>query len=301
MKTIPYIITLCCAALLCQAVIAAPQKIAPGKAAVKKPTVRTAVPKTAAPPAPKTVQANVPIKTSQPFILLQVLNGDIYKGWPVLVRLSISHEKSLVAEDSIQITSPTGHWSDCITLEMKNSDGKVIPIPVKPTFDTPKTLNLNKVDAGMLLWRISPEDSKSLAEGKYVLSAALNVKSTGAADAWSGSKTETVKLSVKNMPEPLTEDAQARKLTAFVYYHLAGDEYQNALEKADVLIKLRPEDISAKVLKATVLEQMGKDNDAYMLIQNAMTDFQKKYPDSDPPEDLATMKRRLLFKILKPE
>jgi hypothetical protein len=228
---------------------------------------------------------------------------DTYPGWPVLVELEVRHpllfQRDRIAE-SLPIASRRGPWSEAPSLSVMNSKDEALDFPFRLMAQKEATLLLDTKHTAIVTWWLTGEDTTTIPDGDYRINATLDTLGVLKLDAWLGKvQSNSVLIHMKKEPSALSkEQAEEKQLLLAASARALGDRAK-AREYIDALLATQPESIQGLALKAGLLEETGDRTEAMVVYEKAISVFNRKYPDADPPYELLEPYHKLVIDLLK--
>src|SRR5713226_285518 len=228
------------------------------------------------------------VERTEPSISLSV-NGpgqsQIFRGWPILIRLEVWHAQVTNHKALPMIlAAKEGPWSGAQTLEVTDGRGQAQRWPLHLATVTEKLLTLTATKGGELIWWLSPDETAQIPVGKYRLLATLDTTQSAAKDGWKGrSVSEPFSIDLQSPPAQLTEEQHLARYFLLASYHLVRKDSQQAVGAINEVLKAQPNHIRGLAFKGDLLAADGKTDEAISLYQQALKEYEKKYPKSKQP------------------
>lgn len=245
--------------------------------------------------------AKSPDAELKPEIMLSTANrGNAYKGWPVILRVTLALPIAPADDSKLMIAPKDTPWTTAIKLTVKDTAGIVKDWPLHLISAKNPTLELTRGTEAKISYWLSSEETLKLAEGKYIITASLEVKEVASVSAWAGMVTsDEIPIRISAEPAPLTaEQTQSKILIQARLAVLLGD-FPGALTLIDGLLKNKPDNILWLSVKASILEDMGKPEEAIKANNYALAIFLQEFPDEDPPGPMIETQRRLIMALMR--
>lgn len=228
---------------------------------------------------------------------------DTYPGWPVLVELEVRHprlfQRDRIAE-SLVIASRRGTWTEAASLSVMNSKDEALDFPFRIVAQKEAALLLDTEHTVIVAWWLTGEDTTTIPDGDYRITATLDTLGGTKQGAWLGKvQSDPVLIRMKREPSALNqEQAEEKQLLLAASARALGDRARTR-EYIDALLATQPESIHGLALKADWLEETGDRTEAMRVYEKAISIFGRKYPDADPPYELLEPYHKLVTELLK--
>ena len=226
----------------------------------------------------------------------QSLEPEVFRGWPMLMEVSLVHPDALLGTTSPIVTAATnGPWSNAINLDVQDSQEVSVNWPFQLTQPTNDVLALVGDSPGVLLFWLGPNQTTQLAAGDYDLTATLNTTNVTLPGAWHGVVTSVpVNISLTDEPPTLTEAQFEEKQRLLARYALLQGDPVEAGRQIDALLAVYPENIGGLSFLARMLAENGHPKAALDACDRALSVIASKFPDApEPPEALLLLRNAL--------
>lgn len=228
--------------------------------------------------------------------------ADTYPGWPVLVELELYHPK-LYTDQAVQplvISGRGDSWTEAIVLSVEDQAGRTKKLPFKLAPIREEALTLDTKTTRTMRWWLPGDDTRSIGEGDYRIVATLDTGGVKKPGIWLGRvASKPAVLHFRKEPAALDEkQAETKQLLLAAWARDSGDSAR-AMEHIDALLKDQPESLQGLAVKAGLLEKAGDKKGAMKTYEKAIIIFNRKYPKSDPPEELWDKYNRLIDELTK--
>ncbi len=228
-------------------------------------------------------------------------NGQVFRGWPMLIRLELWHPRIGNSKAApLILAAKDGPWSGAVTLQVTGAGGKAETWPIHLATTAGKSLTLAATRGGELIWWLAPEQTAKIPEGEFRLLATLDTTRSSTKDAWKG-KTASEPLAIQILPLPaaMTPEQQLAGMFLTANYHLIRKDASRALQAIDDVLKRQPANIRGLAFKADLLAAAGKPKEALTHYQQAIDAYRKTHPRAkEPPVFLLDKQKALLDKLI---
>jgi hypothetical protein len=226
--------------------------------------------------------------------------GSLYRGWPLLVRLSVRHSRLFAAKGApvhpYKILAQEGPWTNALTLTVSDQNGEQVVWSVQLLMQGEDQLTIDRVTSGEVAWLVPPEISSELKPGLYSIAVSIDTRKSVRVEGWKGYViSNAVDLSLSEEPEILSEAMATRKSMEFAGCRFAQARYDESLSILDSILMSDMSHIPAAVLKVKVLDAQGKLLEALALLEDLIMKDGKEM-SNNPPVLLMDLHRKLVAK-----
>jgi len=157
-------------------------------------------------------------------------------------------------------------WTDSVIFKVTDSKGREFPVSVRAASVPAKEARLDGANAAQCYFFISPEESFRFIPGDYTVSVTL----AEATEAFLGLKM-TAKKNVSGK-------ASTGKLLKFGRYELLSGRFEQALNYAQQILSIEPENLRGMNLMGDALEGLGRYKEAREVFLKAVDEYFRQYP-----------------------
>lgn len=226
----------------------------------------------------------------------------LYASWPLIISADL-WRKIPVPDDQgqtpalspITIKAKNGSWREALVLEVKNAAGDTATWPVHPVSHSDQSLVLGVDDSATARWWLDPDETEALPAGTYTLTVSFNPSLADGLPAYM--VRDRFYLTIEKEPNPLDPALESAKQYQMADFSLFKGDAKTAGEIVDKLLAADPENIGGLSLKSKLLAGEGKNLEAANTLGDALTVYNRKYPDADPPLGLLHQRSEILKKL----
>ena len=224
------------------------------------------LPSSLAPQSPQSPQSSQATPSSQatqsppesPVVCLATANGavrtEVFADWPVVVEV---HVLLKPGSSAITLASPSGPWTDALTLECRDADGVDKSSLFARAFPANTSIDLTHERSGVMVWILAGAAPSALREGVWQIRAVLDEKKLGGVLP-PGITSSRVEVVVAPAARALTPRAAQRKCLAVMTAAAWENNLEKALAAADVHLASNAEDVAVLFMKGQILNAQGK-------------------------------------------
>ena len=245
-------------------------------------------------------------QSPQPSLSLSANGGTgtvIYRGWPVLLDGSLLGPQALSSDETLApvlICSASDHWTDAITVQVRNDKGQLQNWAWRLVTSAPEEITIDGETSGQLLWVLAPEATAGIGPGLYQVTAVLDTTRCTREGAWKGSVTSpSVSVGVgAGTPLPESDPPADDKFRLLAYYNFVLGDLPRALSENGKVLARHPTDVSALALQGDILAAQADYSGALSAYDRAIEEYYKQNPGAEePPGDLFLKQADVLNKL----
>lgn len=194
------------------------------------------------------------------------------------------------------IKAKTGSWQEALTVEIRDAAGNLLSWPLHPMNPADSTLTLRIEDTVQAYWFLEPSETESLSPGLCTISVSFNPDKVEGLPAYVASDRFHLTIE-KEAPGKVSE---TEKILQTARFALFKKDMKAAHATVDQVLTQDPENLDGLSLKASLLSEEGKKQEALTTLNNALMVYYRKFPDAEPPLNLI-QQRTELMKDIAPE
>ncbi|WP_342378353.1 tetratricopeptide repeat protein [Myxococcus stipitatus] len=202
--------------------------------------------------------------------------GGTYRGWPIVIEISIAHPKADLAAikgETVQplvVAVPSGRWTTLVKLVIRNAQGDIQPWPYRLLTTVGSSLTLDVESRGGLTVVLSPEAMAVPTVGRYSVEVFLDSRNGTTAASWKGVSSSRLEFDLKDVPTTPSNGLACKKGYVFSEYHSALGQLSAASSALDTALAQAPDELVCLVERAELAERQGNTHDAIDFYQRAM-------------------------------
>ena len=220
----------------------------------------------------------------------------LYRGWPLIIRAT-----ARAGAGKTVTLATTGPWPGSVKMTVAASGGAPAMWPLVATSGATSSAALSTLTEADATWTLAPEFTRSLAPGRYVVTAVLDTTGTAASGGWQGAaRSAPLVVEVADEPARLSgDDVTWKPLLASRFAQLRGDP-AGALSIVEAWLAVNPVSITILSRKAELLDALGRSRDALSVVEQALDLCFKENPTPvEPPIGLLRLQDDLIAKLMK--
>jgi hypothetical protein len=226
----------------------------------------------------------------------------LFRGWPMVLEVALHHPDAFdPAAVPLLITGTNGPWFRALELHVRDGQDASLTWPFHPAPFTNETVELTADFGARMLWWLTQDETATLPQGTFTITATLNTTNATRLDAWRGViEGGPVHLAITNEPAILTAAQEEQKHRLLADYALLFGDRLRARAEIDALLKAYPTNIGGLIYDGSLKEEAGLLDDALHSLELGLEQVALQTPDADEPPMELLFKRDQLNEILSP-
>lgn len=233
-----------------------------------------------------------PADAPELWLHVQLAGGrKLYRGWPLLVDVSVAHPDGWKAEQEqrplapLRVIPASGSWDTLVKTQFFGPAQTVLALPLVQVAHPQGELLLDaEAYRHTLRWYVDPEQTRGLESGAYVAFARLESSSGAQEGGWTGRMDSMpIRFQVVDEPAPLPPELVEGKALAVAQFEMYRGNRDAAWATLEAYRTQHPDSPAILSVEAQMMEDAGKLQEAYDLYGAAIEAHRRKYPKAQEP------------------